>query len=104
MKITGNWKKLCAVPALLILTLCGACSKKMPPPAVIVPPRVLLEPCLEPENSYRVLELIDTGDLDEAKLTYVHYVLDVRDSFEMCNGQLSSIRTYVEEMEAAHVR
>lgn len=97
-------KRLFVVPALLILTLCGACSKKMPQPVVIAPPLVLLEPCLEPENSYQVLDLIDTGDLNGAKLTYVHYVLDVRDSFEMCNGQLNSIRTYVEEMEEIHAR
>lgn len=60
---------------------------------------VLMDPCLEPQNSYQVLELIDTGRKDEAKLAFVHYVLDVRDGFDVCNGQLVHIKDYVLTMQ-----
>lgn len=101
MSETGNLKSMVLLPILGILLISCGCSGKMPPPAVIAPPLVLLEPCPEPEASHRVLELLDAGRITDAKLEYVNYVLDVRDGFELCNGQLGAVRDFVLSMQEA---
>ena len=68
---------------------------------VIAPPRELMEPCPEPENSGLTLELLRSGDVDGAALAHVRYTLDVRDTIGRCNGRLGALRGYVDGMEEA---
>lgn len=50
-----------------------------------------------------MLQLLKTGNSDEAAVEYVRYVLDVRDSFQLCNGRLQAAREYCENMQGAVV-
>lgn len=90
-------KRASSLLAPLVLTACFACSRQTPP-VIILPPASLLEPCLEPQNSGVALELLRNGDTDGAALEHVRYVLNVRESFQHCNGRLGAARKYVEEM------
>lgn len=59
----------------------------------------LLTDCEEPAGSGKMLELLRAGRVDDAAVEYVRYVLDVRDSFQECNGRLAEARTYCENMK-----
>lgn len=48
-----------------------------------------------------MLQLLKVGNPDEAAVEYVRYVLDVRDSFQLCNGRLKAAREYCENMKEA---
>lgn len=45
-----------------------------------------------------MLALLQAGNSEDAAVAYVRYVLDVRDAFQLCNGQLSAIRDYSSSM------
>lgn len=97
MKLTGSL----LVPAALILTLCSACSKTTPQPVLLAPPESLMIPCPEPQGAGDALKLLRKGDTSAAALAHVRYVLDTRDTLQLCNGRLSAIRKYVETMREA---
>lgn len=59
----------------------------------------LLGDCAEPAEPGAVLRLLKKGDTDEAALAYVRYVLDVRDSLQLCNGRLKEVRQYCINMK-----
>lgn len=54
--------------------------------------------CQEPEAANRVLQLLKENKSDDAAVEYVRYVLDVRDSFQLCNGRLKAARDYCHNM------
>lgn len=58
----------------------------------------LLSPCIEPVNSGEALVFFQKGQYERAAESHVRYVLDVRDAFEICNGQLAALRQYYEEL------
>lgn len=65
---------------------------------VITPPEKLLADCEEPEEPGRVLQLLKENRPDDAAVEYVRYVLDVRDSYQLCNGRLRAAREYCRNM------
>lgn len=81
------------------MTAIFGCSHPAPQPAVITPPRVLLEPCAEPQNSGATLELLKAGDTEGAALAHVRYAIAVREAMALCNSRLSAIRLYYDGME-----
>lgn len=92
--------------AVVLLVMSGstilcACSKPTSPDVVVLtPPMALLAPCQEPEGAPEVLELLRKKRIDDAATAYVRYVLDVRDAFQICNGQLAAAREYCETMRS----
>lgn len=66
--------------------------------APVLIPAYLLTPCVEPGNADRPLALLKEGKKDEAATAFVEYVLDVRDAFEVCNGQIEALGEYAERM------
>lgn len=50
-----------------------------------------------------MLELLRAKRPDDAATAYVRYVLDVRDAFQICNGQLAAAREYCEVMTSDKV-
>lgn len=54
--------------------------------------------CKEPEDANRVLQLLKENKPDDAAVEYVRYVLDVRDSYQLCNGRLKAAREYCHNM------
>lgn len=97
-----NYRTACAILALLALTALSGCLKQTLPDAqVILPPAALLEDCREPEESGQVLLLLKAQRTDDAAAEYVRYVLDVRDSFQLCNGRLKEARDYCDNMRKA---
>ena len=99
MSMRKIWPALPAILALIVLTTLSGCLRTTPPVVVVSPPKVLMDPCPEPENSGHVLELLRKGSIDDAALEHARYVLRVRDGFQLCNGQLNAIREYVESVE-----
>ena len=89
--------ELCLV--MSSMTAIFGCSHPAPQPAVITPPRVLLEPCAEPQNSGATLELLKAGDTEGAALAHVRYAIAVREAMALCNSRLSAIRLYYDGME-----
>ena len=53
-----------------------------------------MEPCIEPEPSGDIIALLRKGKVDDAATEYVRYVLEVRDSFQLCNGRLAALREW----------
>lgn len=47
-----------------------------------------------------MLRLLGEQRVDEAATEYARYVLDVRDSFEVCNARLRAVRQYIDDMAA----
>lgn len=45
-----------------------------------------------------MLRLLSEQRVDEAATEYARYVLDVRDSFDVCNAQMRALRQYVDDM------
>lgn len=85
--------------ALSVLTGLSGCSgKTLIDVEVITPPEELLMDCPEPEEANRVLQLLKENKTDDAAVEYVRYVLDVRDSFQLCNGRLKAARDYCRNM------
>lgn len=62
---------------------------EMPPP-----PQALLEPYVEPDAPVRFLPFLREGRVDDAATEYARYVLEVRDSFQLCNGRLEALRQW----------
>lgn len=58
----------------------------------------LLEDCQEPAEAGRVLSLLKVSNVDDAAVEYVRYVLNVRDSYQLCNGRLKAAREYCRNM------
>ena len=100
---TWTWKKGLRSAGLRLvmssMTAIFGCSHPAPQPAVITPPRVLLEPCAEPQNSGATLELLKAGDTEGAALAHVRYAIAVREAMALCNSRLSAIRLYYDGME-----
>lgn len=97
-----HWRIAVVWLAMSVLTILPGCSKPTSPGVVVLtPPMALLEPCQEPAGSPEVLELLRAHRTDDAATAYVRYVLDVRDAFQICNGQLSAAREYCEAMKSA---
>lgn len=46
-----------------------------------------------------MLQLLKENKTDDAAVEYVRYVLDVRDSFQLCNGRLKAAREYCQNMK-----
>lgn len=65
---------------------------------VVRPPMELMSPCIEPAYSGDVLVYFQKGQYERAAESHVRYVLDVRDAFELCNGQLAALREYYKEL------
>ena len=101
LNLKNAWKLAPRGLVLSVLIVVCGCSAKTPPPVVIAPPRALMDPCPEPEDSGMALELLKNGDTDGAALAHVRYVLDVRDAFGRCNGRLGAMRDYVDGMTEA---
>lgn len=98
-KVIRTSRMLVACLAMsVMINLCGCSKPTSPAVMVIQPPAVLMEACPEPGESGEVLELLRVGNTEDAAVAYVRYVLDVRDAFQLCNGQLSAIRDYSASM------
>lgn len=61
---------------------------------VAEPPKALLEDCVEPAESGKVIALLRENRPDDAAVEYARYVLDVRDGFQVCNGRFKALREY----------
>lgn len=61
-------------------------------------PVYLLAPCVEPGEPEKTLLLLRAGRRDEAATEFARYVIDVRDAFEICNGQIDALREYADNM------
>lgn len=66
---------------------------------VVLPPAQLLENCPEPDEPKDILQLLKDGKSDDAAVKYVRFILDVRDSFQLCNGRLREARQYCANMK-----
>lgn len=100
LKLTGSCRKPALLMMLLLLGSIAGCSARTPTaePALLAPPAALLAPCSEPKDSDAVLRHIAASRTREAADAYVRYVLDVRDAFDVCNGQLAALRQYYGEI------
>lgn len=97
-----RWKIASVILAASVLTGLNGCSgKTLTDVEVITPPQELLADCPEPKEEQRVLELLKENKPDDAAVEYVRYVLDVRDSYQLCNGRLKSAREYCRNMREA---
>lgn len=89
-----SWMKLRVFLGLPILTLLPACSTTITKNVVIEPPKALLAPCVAPDRELEVLEYLKAGNIREAARAHADYVLNVRDSFEICNSRFTAISEF----------
>ena len=86
--------------ALSVLINLSACSKRtLLDVEVVTPPKELLADCQVPAESAELFRFLKDGNTDDAAVEYARYVLDVRDSFQMCNGRLKAAREYCDNMK-----
>lgn len=78
------------------MTGCSARTPSAAPP--LRPPIELLASCIEPQGAETALAFFTKGQYGKAAEAHVRYVLDVRDAFDLCNGQLAALRLYYEEL------
>lgn len=71
-----------------------SCSTKTTKTVVVEPPQALLAPCVAPDRELEVLEHLKNGNIREAARAHADYVLNVRDSFEICNARFIAISEF----------
>lgn len=100
LRLTRNFLTLMSSLALCGMTIMTGCSARTPSvePVILRPPGELMAPCVEPANPGEVLAFFSRGEYEQAAGAYVRYVLDVRDSFQICNGRLELLRQYYEDV------
>lgn len=88
--------------AVSVLSVLSGCSRTtLLDVEVVTPPEELLADCQEPTDAGRVLRLLKEDNVDDAAVEYVRYVLDVRDSYQLCNGRLRAAREYCRNMRGS---
>ena len=68
---------------------------------VISPPESLLGECLPPPEDTSILEKLKARKIDAAATAYARYVLDVRDTFQRCEGQRQATIKWLRETQEA---
>lgn len=84
--------------ASVLTGLSGCSSRTLIDVEVVTPPEEMLADCVEPQDAERVLRLLRENKPEDAAVEYTRYVLDVRDSFQLCNGRLKAAREYCRNM------
>ena len=61
---------------------------------------MLLTDCLMQVDDLATLDFLKTGNISGAARAYANYVLDVRDSFDICNAKLANIRNFYSNLKS----
>lgn len=93
-----NLKLLRALLALPILTLLWSCSATTVKSVAIEPPADLLADCPAPDGELDTLVFLKAGDIDKAARAHADYVLNVRDSIDICNSRISAIDQFYRKL------
>ncbi len=84
--------------ALPILMLLWSCSAKITKSVAIEPPAELLIECVAPEGELDTLVFLKAGDIENAARAHTDYVLDVRDTIDICNSRISAIGQFYRKL------
>lgn len=78
--------------------LLWSCSAKTVKSVAIEPPAELLVKCIAPEGELDTLVFLKRGEIENAARAHADYVLNVRDTIDLCNAKLGGIAKFYREL------